>query len=147
MSHAEPTSCKSYKITAPCLMVLVAKRDYTWLEPQTWEMIGGGASVFKLTICIMKAMIKKNPTTSIVQPSLWRIAYQINCYMCVGCLFSYTNVLIVLLCYWPSTLAIYRISLSSVDDSDWMVDLFLNPLMALRVHTCMYNNPFNCYVI
>lgn len=41
-------------------MVLVAKRDYTWLEPQTWEMIGGeGVSVFKFTICIMKAMIKK----------------------------------------------------------------------------------------
>lgn len=42
VSHTEPTSCKSYKIAAPCLMVLVAKRDYTWLEPQTWEMIGGG---------------------------------------------------------------------------------------------------------
>lgn len=56
VSHAEPTSCKSYKITAPPFVV--AKRDYTWLEPQTWEM--GGGSVFKLTICIMKAMIKKN---------------------------------------------------------------------------------------
>lgn len=26
-------------------MVLVAKRDYKWLEPQTWEMIGGKGQV------------------------------------------------------------------------------------------------------
>lgn len=67
--------------------------------------------------------------------------------MCVGCLFSYINVLIVLLCYWFLIFVIYRILLLFVDDLDWMVDLFLNLLMVFRVYICMYNNFFNCYVI